>query len=245
MILGASPTLTWDRSHAWQVCERVARVATVGVSLPSPGQSPGFRHCYLHLCSPFSANLCLKYVLLQRKHIISSCVYCGYCKGTAPCLPKGQLRLWRASLSSFLRAINPSSSSFSLGSCCVDLSSLLSFSFIFLYSQEMYPPFQVYSCNKRAPLAFVFCTLYLLALIDFFIIYFISTKPDCKNRGAGEELTPIQFCWGCKLDPSIPLSRKTNKMPILWGAHVGKLCNEEICKPSFSLWVAKWLFKAI
>lgn len=74
MILGASPTLTWDRSRAWQVCERMSRVATVGVSLPSPGQSPGFRHCYLHLCSPFSPNLRLKYVLLQHKHIISSCV---------------------------------------------------------------------------------------------------------------------------------------------------------------------------
>lgn len=116
----------------------------------------------------------------------------------------------------------------------------LPFSFIFLYSQERHPPFQDYSCNNRAPLVFVFCTLHLLFLIDF-ILFFISIKADCKTRG--EE--GFIFVGVAKLDPSISLSRKTNKMPILWGVHVAKLCNKKICKPSFSLWVAKWLFKAI
>ena len=45
-----------------------------GVSLPSPGWSPNFCHCYLHLCSCFSPNLCLKSALLQGKAIISSSV---------------------------------------------------------------------------------------------------------------------------------------------------------------------------
>lgn len=121
----------------------------------------------------------------------------------------------------------------------------LPFSFIFLYSQERHPPFQDYSCNNRAPLVFVFCTLHLLFLIDFTLFYFLSPSKQTVKPGGREELTSIHFCWGCKLDPSISLSRKTNKMPILWGAHVAKLCNKKICKPSFSLWVAKWLFKAI
>lgn len=69
--------------------------------------------------------------------------------------------------------------------------------------------------NKRGPLVFVFCCTFWLSQI--FIFFFISIKPGCKIRGARSrgELTAIQFCWGCKLDPSISLSRKTNKMPIL------------------------------
>lgn len=97
---------------------------------------------------------------------------------------------------SLLQAKNLSLFSHSLGSCYVDISLLLSFSFIFLYSQEMYSPFQVYSCNKRTPLAFFLCTLYLLTLIDFFIIifFFISTKPDCKTRaGQGENELLFSF----------------------------------------------------
>lgn len=147
-----------------------------GISLPSEW-SPGFCHCYLHLCSPCSPKLCLKSALLQCSPINSSCSWCEYWERTAPCMP------WKDNCCcdvplSLLQAKNLSLFSHSLGSCYVDISLLLSFSFIFLYSQEMYSPFQVYSCNKRTPLAFFLCTLYLLTLIDFFIIIFFLSPPN-------------------------------------------------------------------
>lgn len=46
-------------------------LALSSTSLPSR-QFPGFCHCCLHYCSPFSPNLCLKSALLQDKATTSS-----------------------------------------------------------------------------------------------------------------------------------------------------------------------------
>lgn len=234
-MLGASPTPTWDHSYSWQMCELVSRMAARGL-LAFPWMIPRFLSL---LSSPLQS-------LLSVLHSPCYSVSPSFPAVSSVGIVRGLL-LWHASLSFLLQAKKPSSSSLSLGSCCVNLSLLFSFLFTLLYSQEMYPPFQLCSCNKRAPLAFVFSTLHLLAVIDFLIIFFFLSPPNqtVKTGGVEGELTSVQFCWGCKLDPSIYLRRKTNKMAILWGAHIAKLCSEKICKPSFPLWVAKWLFKAI
>lgn len=212
-MIGISPSRTWDHSHACQMCELVSRMAMVGsLCLPVGGLQASVTAVF----TPAVPDLLISVLNLPCSSVTPSIpVVLGVNIGRGLLL-KGQLLLW-CSFISLLQVKNLSLFTLSLGSCYVDISLLLSFSFIFLYSQEMYPPFQVYSWNKRIPLAFSLCTLYLLTLTDYF--FSISTKPACKTRGARGEWTSIQLCWGGKLYPSISPRRKTNKMAMLWGAH--------------------------
>lgn len=169
-MLGASPSSTWDHSHAWQMCDLVSRVAVVGSLCLLQG---GPQVSVIAIFTSAVPVLLISVLKLPSSRVSPSIpVVPGVDIGRG-LLPAS----WEDScccdvlLYLFFRS-NLSLFSLSLGSCYVDISLLLSFSFIFFYSQEMYPPFQVYSCTKRTPLSFFLCMLYLMTLIDFLLSVF-------------------------------------------------------------------------